>query len=374
MEQPLADLPPVLQVHELELLAERSSARIHENELPDRSGWPQYFPQQAGDTAGLCGTCYSVLAIVEAARILEEAPTLEHFSSRRILETLDSKRDETGGFIVDTHWPVSTIDACWEAILTYRALGESSHSRRVRSAMSYVLSAQRLDGGWPYAITLDASEAFPTTQMLYLLSSFEPPAEMREASSKAQQMAVDYLLRQQADNGSWQNRPAITARALDALHTAGVPDHLLSSGAEWLEDAAVSGISDEFDCIDIRGKLTACLTQERVLRYSHTARALVVSALIGAGRITATEGLISTIVQEGRHGGFWRDSFSRCDLPDGRIGWFSSTYNTAGGSYDAAAASRYAVWPIYFNLKAIADYLTAFRARAGDSVPKSSQS
>lgn len=342
-------------------LAKRSIARILENVLPEGSGWPQYFPQHGNEKPGLCGTCYSVLSLYEASRILGDPISLDTNRSNMVVDTINSKMNAAGGFVVDAHWPVATIDACWESLSVYAAVGVPSDSHRFRTATTYILSAQLQDGGWPYATTLDTSEVFPTTQMLSLLGSVDVPSEMRDACSQAQRRAVDYVVREQAPNGSWASRPAITARAIDALRLADVAPQTVAAGTEWLVGASDGVVSDEFDCIDVRGNLSLALSKERILRYSHTSRALVASALIGAGRVDAAQRLISSIIED-EDRGRWPDLFLRCDLPDGRIGWFSAAYGTSGAEYDPAAAPRYPVWPIYFNLKALADYQAAVNA------------
>jgi len=102
--------------------------------------------------------------------------------------------------------PESTED------LTYRLLGlvwSAAAPEQVKAAGAALAAVQRTDGGWGQLPAMPASDAYSTAQALYALRR----AGFFAAASPAFQRGIEWLLKNQAPDGSWLVRSRIKTPA-----------------------------------------------------------------------------------------------------------------------------------------------------------------
>jgi len=133
--------------------------------------------------------------------------------------------------------PLSTEDRVMQLLGLHWAKAElKPRASRVRD----LLAQQRADGGWAQTPYLQ-SDAYATGQVLYMLRQLEVPA-----ANEAMQRGVAFLLRTQADDGTW--RVVNRAMKLQPYFEGGFPyehDQWIShAGSAWAVMGLVSAGQD----------------------------------------------------------------------------------------------------------------------------------
>lgn len=334
-------------------------------------GWPQYLPKRSGDSPGLCGTSYAILAY----DLIDKNSSLNCFSSLdrgRLIETIKSKTDSNGCFMLDTHRPISAVDACWESILDLLVLGLPVDTAEVARGINCLVKGMNLDGGWGLSLSSDDSMVFPTTQVISLFSNVINtfPNIFHSSCEEALDNGLTWLESAQNQDGGWGKRhratgnpstAANTARALVAFLDAGVP-----RSARPLEAAV--GRLKRFDADDqireedlMEDMLDSFSGVIRKFRYSHFCGPWVAYALLRAGEKpfnAMVTRLLAQILREEKKG-YWVDSFMRSDAPDGSIAWIPKKKKEEREYKSKYPSDRIGVWPIYNCIQALTEYMSA---------------
>lgn len=148
-------------------------------------------------TSDLTGRCLEMLGVLGYDR--------RHPAVRPALDFLRREQEEDGSWY--GRWGVNYIYGTWSVLAGLRAIGEDMSSPHIRRAVAWLEAKQNVDGGWgescrSYADQAEAGRGDSTPSqtawaLLALLSA-------GEADSISVVRGVNYLLRHQREDGSWE--------------------------------------------------------------------------------------------------------------------------------------------------------------------------
>jgi squalene-hopene/tetraprenyl-beta-curcumene cyclase len=148
-------------------------------------------------TADLAGRCLEMLGTLGLDRT--------HPAARPALEFLKREQEPDGSWY--GRWGVNYIYGTWSVLAGLRAIGEDMSAPYVRRAVAWLESRQNPDGGWgesclSYADRAEAGrgESTPSQTAWALIALLS--AGVSDSLSVVR--GVNYLLRQQREDGSWQ--------------------------------------------------------------------------------------------------------------------------------------------------------------------------
>jgi squalene-hopene/tetraprenyl-beta-curcumene cyclase len=148
-------------------------------------------------TSDLAGRCLEMLGTM--------GHDLSHPSAQRALTFLKREQEQDGSWY--GRWGVNYIYGTWSVLVGLRAIGEDMTAPYIRKAVGWLESRQNQDGGWgetclSYADQTQAGcgESCPSQTAWAVMGLLS--AGFSESISVVR--GINYLLRQQREDGSWQ--------------------------------------------------------------------------------------------------------------------------------------------------------------------------
>ena len=157
-------------------------------------------------SSDVTGRCLMFLGV-----IADQHPTYKH-ACKEAIRYLSNEQEADGSWF--GRWGTNYIYGTWSVLVAFESCGMDKQDPMIQKAVIWLKEKQRYDGGWGednysyydrvFAGNADRSTSFQTAWALLALMS---AGEIHSGSVKR---GIEYLLRNQEKNGSW-NDPEFTA-------------------------------------------------------------------------------------------------------------------------------------------------------------------
>ena len=133
---------------------------------------------------------------------------LENDSVRRAVDFLRNEQEEDGAWY--GRWGVNYIYGTWQCLRGLTKIGVDAKDPMIRNGVEWLKNAQNIDGGWGetcrsyYDSSLKGQGDSTPSQTAWAIMGLMNSGEIRSAAVKS---GIDFLLKTQKENGTWDEEP-----------------------------------------------------------------------------------------------------------------------------------------------------------------------